>query len=318
MPISHLFVGSHSYLDCDQSYLDWIFRVTWTGLHAYRKCRNWTSSMDETTFLSGHESLVYFSYLQYLTTTNPLKASDFLTDDLSSQVRCNCCSIVCVNAWRRVDTHTYIATFISALLGWRSFSLRYCTPLDKRLVGSIPPELRVRCLDAAAPNAPLPLFHPSPPMHIVKLIRYISEGILYFGCLKRKVYLLRDQLASGEGLERSYPAHTRLVICDCAIENYLHWRRDVTDAAKTTPRCELDVLQKSSLPSITRGFLWWISCASPMFPIKWAFVRLIRLRLFASYFSSSYFRKAVAGTCNYSTESRASGKMDSGAAGMTI
>lgn len=37
----------------------------------------------------------------------------------------------------------------------------------------------------------------------------------------------------------------------------------------------------------------WISCTSPMFPIKCAFIRLIRLRLFASYFSSSDFRKAV-------------------------
>ena len=54
------------------------------------------------------------------------------------------------------------------------------------------------------------------------------------------------------------------------------------------------MLQKSLLPSITRCLLSWISCTFPMFPIKCAFIRLVRLRLFASYFSSSDFRKAVA------------------------
>ena len=29
-------------------------------------------------------------------------------------------------------------------------------------------------------------------------------------------------------MELAHPAHTEFVICDYAIENRLHWRRDVT------------------------------------------------------------------------------------------
>jgi hypothetical protein len=42
------------------------------------------------------------------------------------------------------------------------------------------------------------------------------------------VYLLRDHLTSRQKLKLSHPAHAEFVICDCTIENRLHYRRDVT------------------------------------------------------------------------------------------
>ncbi len=36
------------------------------------------------------------------------------------------------------------------------------------------------------------------------------------------------QLTSMRDLELFHPAHAEFVICDCTIENRLHWRRDVT------------------------------------------------------------------------------------------
>ena len=52
--------------------------------------------------------------------------------------------------------------------------------------------------------------------------------MLDFACLRRKVYLLCDQLASGRGQQLSYPAQAKFVVCDSTIENGLHYRRDVT------------------------------------------------------------------------------------------
>src|ERR1700676_3095063 len=67
---------------------------------------------------------------------------------------------------RSVDTRTYMATFISALLAerawWFCLSCRR-TPLNERLIGSIPSELGVGCLDGRPPNTPLPFSHCSPP-----------------------------------------------------------------------------------------------------------------------------------------------------------
>ena len=99
-------VGSQSSLDCDHSFLDWIFSVTWTSLHTHQERRNWSLRTDNTAFrlvhirwsLSrdvkflreilcpwiiqytnlGHSSLDCFSYRQCLTTTHLLKRPRFL------------------------------------------------------------------------------------------------------------------------------------------------------------------------------------------------------------------------------------------------
>src|SRR6266568_2587205 len=85
---------------------------------------------------------------------------------LCSRKRSSCCSIVCVCAWRWVETRTYMATFISALLGERSCWLLlrdHCTPLDKRLVAPVPSVLSVGPLNAVTEHRPLPFLHVYPP-----------------------------------------------------------------------------------------------------------------------------------------------------------
>lgn len=46
--------------------------------------------------------------------------------------------------------------------------------------------------------------------------------------LRRIFSLFCDRLSSRHGVEPPHPAHTEFVICDYAIENRLHRRRDVT------------------------------------------------------------------------------------------
>ena len=46
--------------------------------------------------------------------------------------------------------------------------------------------------------------------------------------LRRIFYLVCDGFTSMPRLQSSYPAHAKFVVCDCTIENRLHWRRDVT------------------------------------------------------------------------------------------
>src|SRR6516225_5980451 len=46
--------------------------------------------------------------------------------------------------------------------------------------------------------------------------------------LRSICYPTSSQWARGYSMELAHPAHTEFVICDYAIENRLHWRRDVT------------------------------------------------------------------------------------------
>src|ERR1051326_6777580 len=46
--------------------------------------------------------------------------------------------------------------------------------------------------------------------------------------LKSTCYPTSSRWARGYPMELAHPAHTEFVICDYAIENRLHWRRDVT------------------------------------------------------------------------------------------
>src|SRR6266702_4589397 len=83
----------------------------------------------------------------------------------------NCCSMVWVCACRWVDTRTYIAILIGFLLSHsgRSSAVaclllkRSSTPLDERVLGSIPLLLGVTCLNGVTPDDPWTFLHVYPP-----------------------------------------------------------------------------------------------------------------------------------------------------------
>ena len=51
---------------------------------------------------------------------------------------------------------------------------------------------------------------------------------LHFVYLRRIFYLVSSRRTRGHKLELSHPARAEFVICDCFIENGLHYRRDTT------------------------------------------------------------------------------------------
>ncbi len=97
---------------------------------------------------------------------------------LCSRKRSSCCSIVCVWACRWVETRTYMATFISALLGERScwkFLQTHCTPLDKIVIAPIPSVWSVGTLNRVTLNHPLPFLHVYPAFEQHSVL-FPSEG----------------------------------------------------------------------------------------------------------------------------------------------
>src|SRR5579863_988224 len=65
-------------------------------------------------------------------------------------------------------------------------------------------------------------------LHCRFLIGLLLRQTFSSACLRRILYRVCFQLTSRRDRERFHPAQAEFVICDCTIENRLHWRRDVT------------------------------------------------------------------------------------------
>jgi hypothetical protein len=59
-------------------------------------------------------------------------------------------------------------------------------------------------------------------------IEILLRDQLHFVSLRRICYLISSHRTRWPKLPLSHPAHAKFVICDCTIENRLHYRRDVT------------------------------------------------------------------------------------------
>ncbi len=57
---------------------------------------------------------------------------------------------------------------------------------------------------------------------------FCLRAISLFGCLRRTLYLVWEDLSCRYFGQVFHPTQAKFVVCDYTIENRLHWRRDAT------------------------------------------------------------------------------------------
>ncbi len=65
-------------------------------------------------------------------------------------------------------------------------------------------------------------------LHCRFFMDFCLRAISLFGCLRRTLYLVWEDLSCRYFGQVFHPTQAKFVVCDYTIENRLHWRRDVT------------------------------------------------------------------------------------------